>query len=70
MKVKLSDAFDLQMGKTPPRNDRECWGDGHKWISISDIGNAGKYIDTTKEEITVEFDSDKDTNTILEQDET
>ena len=52
MKVKLSDAFDLQMGKTPPRNDRECWGDGHKWISISDIGNAGKYIDTTKEEIT------------------
>ena len=52
MKVKLSDAFDLQMGKTPPRNDRECWGDGYKWISISDIGNAGKYIDTTKEEIT------------------
>ena len=52
MKVKLSDAFDLQMGKTPSRNDRECWGDGHKWISISDIGNAGKYIDTTKEEIT------------------
>ena len=52
MKVKLSDAFDLQMGKTPPRNDRECWGDGHKWISISDIGNVGKYIDTTKEEIT------------------
>ena len=52
MKVKLSDAFDLQMGKTPPRNDRECWGDGHKWISISDIGNVGKYIDITKEEIT------------------
>lgn len=52
MKIKLSDAFDLQMGKTPPRNDRECWGDGHKWISISDIGNAGKYIETTKEEIT------------------
>ena len=52
MKVKLSDAFELQMGKTPPRNNRACWGEGHKWISISDIGNAGKYIDTTKEEIT------------------
>ena len=52
MKVKLSDAFDLQMGKTPPRNDRECWGEGHKWISISDIGSTGKYIDATKEEIT------------------
>ena len=52
MKIKLRDAFDLQMGKTPPRNDLDCWGNGHKWISISDIGNAGKYIDTTKEEIT------------------
>ena len=52
MKVKLSDAFELQMGKTPPRNDRECWGEGHKWISISDIGSTGKYIDATKEEIT------------------
>ncbi len=52
MKYKLSEVFDLQMGKTPARNDKECWGKGHKWISISDIGNAGKYIDTTKEEIT------------------
>ena len=52
MKVKLSEAFDLQMGKTPARNDKTCWGTGHKWISISDIGNAGKYIDATKEEIT------------------
>ena len=52
MKVKLSDAFDLQMGKTPTRNDKECWGKGHKWISIGDIGNTGKYISTTKEEIT------------------
>ena len=54
MKVKLSEAFDLQMGKTPARSDRTCWGVGHKWISISDIGNAEKYIDTTKEEITDE----------------
>jgi type I restriction enzyme S subunit len=52
VKVKLSDAFDLQMGKTPTRNDKECWGKGHKWISIGDIGNTGKYISTTKEEIT------------------
>ena len=52
MKMKLGEAFDLQMGKTPARNDKTCWGMGHKWISISDIGNAGKYIDATKEEIT------------------
>lgn len=52
MKCKLSEAFDLQMGKTPPRNDPECWGKGQKWISIGDMGNVGKFIDSTKEEIT------------------
>lgn len=52
IKCKLSEVFDLQMGKTPPRNDPECWGKGHKWISIGDMGNVGKFIDATKEEIT------------------
>ena len=49
MKVKLCDAFDLQMGKTPARNDLSLWNGEHKWISIGDIGNAGKYIVDTKE---------------------
>ena len=52
MKVKLSQAFDLQMGKTPSRNIAEYWGGDHKWVSIADIGNAGKYISETKECIT------------------
>lgn len=51
MKVKLKQAFDLQMGKTPARNNMELWGGNHKWISIADLGNAGKYIDSTKESI-------------------
>ena len=52
MKVKLNQAFDLQMGKTPSRNIAEYWGGDHKWVSIADIGNAGKYISETKECIT------------------
>lgn len=52
MKVKLSDAFELQMGKTPSRNNFDYWGGTNKWISIADIGAADKYIRKTKEMIT------------------
>lgn len=54
MKVKLCDAFDLQMGKTPARNDLSLWNGEHKWISIGDIGKTGKYIVDTKECISKE----------------
>lgn len=51
--VKLSDAFDLQMGKTPSRSNMSYWNDGtNKWVSIADIGLAEKYIKKTKETIT------------------
>ena len=52
MRIKLKQAFDLQMGKTPARNQTEYWGGSHRWVSIADIGNAGKYISKTKECIT------------------
>ena len=52
MRIKLKQAFDLQMGKTPARNQAENWGGDHRWVSIADIGNAGKYIAKTKECIT------------------
>ncbi len=54
MRIKLKQAFDLQMGKTPARNNMEFWGGTYKWISIADLGNAGKYIDSTKESISDE----------------
>ena len=54
MRVKLKEAFDLQMGKTPARNNAEFWDGTHKWISIADLGNAGKYINNTKERISDE----------------
>ena len=54
MRVKLKDAFNLQMGKTPSRSDLSMWGGNNKWISIADIGSAKKYISSTKECITDE----------------
>ena len=54
MKIKLRQAFDLQMGKTPARNRSDYWNGDRKWISIADVGNAGKYITETKESITEE----------------
>ena len=50
MKYKLKDIFDLQMGKTPPRNNQDYWNtNDNKWISIADLSKTGKYISKTKE---------------------
>ncbi|WP_270449375.1 restriction endonuclease subunit S [Lactobacillus delbrueckii] len=52
MKFKLSEIFNLQMGKTPSRHNSMYWNDGNReWISISDISGS-KYISNTKEKIT------------------
>lgn len=40
----------LQMGKTPKRENKEYWGEGFSWVSIADM--KGKFIETTKEQIT------------------
>ena len=47
---KFSEVFDLQMGKTPSRDNVEYWGEENYWVAISDI--KGKYISETKECIT------------------
>ena len=47
---KLTDLFDLQMGKTPARNNPDYWNsEDNKWISIADLSKCGKYIENTKE---------------------
>ena len=47
---RLEELFDLQMGKTPSRNNPEYWtSENHKWISIGDLSRCGKYISETKE---------------------
>ena len=51
-RYKLEDIFDLQMGKTPSRNNPEYWDScDNKWISIGDLTQAGKYVTDTKEYI-------------------
>ena len=48
----MAELFDLQMGKTPARNNPDYWeSDDHKWISIGDLSKCGKYISETKEYI-------------------
>lgn len=52
MKYKLKEIFDLQMGKTPARNNDKYWNSkDYKWISIADLTSTDKYINNTKEYI-------------------
>ena len=49
---RLEELFDLQMGKTPARNEATYWNSSdHKWISIGDLSKCSKYISETKEYI-------------------
>ncbi len=52
MKYRLEEIFDLQMGKTPSRNNPDYWqSKDNKWISIADLTKSDKYIENTKEYI-------------------
>ena len=52
MEYKLKELFDLQMGKTPSRNNSDYWNTkDNKWISIADLSKCEKYITDTKEYI-------------------
>ena len=49
----VKDEFKLSMGKTPARNNPECWDNGnHKWVSISDMSSYARYTGDTSEHIT------------------
>ena len=47
---KFADIFDLQMGKTPSRDNALYWNDENTWLSIADL-NDKKYICESKEGI-------------------
>ena len=47
---KFAEVFDLQMGKTPSRDNSQYWGGNNTWVSISDLQH--KYIESSKETIT------------------
>lgn len=51
VKYKISDIFDLQMGKTPSRDEHSFWNSNdYKWVAISDLDDC-KYIENTSEYI-------------------
>lgn len=50
----LKDVVDINIGKTPSRNEPKYWGKGENWIAIKDLNylQNSKYIEDTKESIT------------------
>ena len=41
-RVNITSVCDIEIGKTPSRNNLEFWGKGNKWVSIRDM--KGKYL--------------------------
>lgn len=54
---KVDEYFDISIGKTPPRKEQHWFTYNSKdvvWISISDMGKCGTYIDNSSEYLTQE----------------
>ena len=49
--IRIADEFNLQMGKTPARDNPAYWGGDQNWAAISDIARSGMYLTKTKETI-------------------
>lgn len=49
--VKLEDLVEINIGRTPSRNNPQYWGEGVPWLSIRDM-NQGKNFASTAEQIT------------------
>lgn len=49
--VALKDVVDINIGRTPSRDNTDYWGDGTPWLSIRDM-NQGKILLRTAEQIT------------------
>ncbi|MFD6398648.1 restriction endonuclease subunit S [Nocardia sp. NPDC060249] len=47
----LSELCEINIGRTPSRNESTYWGVGHPWLSISDM-KQGRRLASTKEQIT------------------
>lgn len=50
--IKLKEAFELRMGKTPTREIKRYWDSmDYKWVSIADLSAYSRYTCDTKEYI-------------------
>ena len=48
--VEISKVIDIELGKTPSRNNTDYWNGENTWITIADM--TQKYIEESKEKIT------------------
>lgn len=56
-KERADSFFEITIGKTPPRAEKQWFvsgNEGIKWISISDMGKSGSFIFNTNEGVTEE----------------
>lgn len=54
---RADDFFDITIGKTPPRAEKQWFVNGNEgmaWVSISDMGNSGTFVFNTSEGVTEE----------------
>lgn len=49
-KMQLGDICEIEIGRTPPRNNKACWGSGFTWLSIADL--RSKIVTESNEEVT------------------
>lgn len=49
--VKLGVICNIEIGRTPSRNQPKYWGNGYSWLSIADMKNL-KLLSDTKEQVT------------------
>lgn len=55
--IRADEYFDIAIGKTPPRKEPRWFSnnpDDVTWISISDMGSCGVYINSSSEQLTQE----------------
>lgn len=54
---KAQDVFEINIGKTPPRKEKEWFTESTEdniWVSIADMGNCGVFISDSSEYLTIE----------------
>lgn len=59
MNTIASDIFDISIGKTPPRKEQKWFTEQSnngtiRWVSISDMGKSGIFIEHTSENLTID----------------
>ena len=55
--IRAEEYFDISIGKTPPRKEHQWFSKNSSdcvWVSISDMGSSGLYIENSSEYLTLE----------------